>query len=307
MANSFNWSDLISRAGLSDPFAPDTSARNGRAALRKLVPVMETSPPDVAEVRDLVIPGPAGDIAARLYVPDASNAPAPLTVFFHGGGYVFGDLESHHRMAQRLAAQSECRLLAIDYRLAPECPFPAAYEDCLAALDWAAGEGAVELGADPDRLAVAGDSAGGGLAAAIAQARRGRIRFQLLIYPLLQLAETRKIKPKMLEGHMLSANALDWIRDTYCGETDPMDPRISPLFETDLTGLPPAHIAAAELDPLFDEGQAYRDRLQAAGVKVSYHLSKGLPHGFFNMTRVAIGADKQVRRAAEVLRAGLTA
>ena len=99
MANSFNWSDLISRAGLSDPFAPDTSARNGRAALRKLVPVMETSPPDVAEVRDLVIPGPAGDIPARLYVPEASNESAPLTVFFHGGGYVFGDLESHHRMS----------------------------------------------------------------------------------------------------------------------------------------------------------------------------------------------------------------
>jgi len=307
MANEFNWSDLMSRAGLSDPFAPGTSARNGRAAMRKLVPVMETSPPDIAEVRDLTIPGPAGDIPARLYVPEASTAPAPLTVFFHGGGYVFGDLETHHRMAQRLAVQSECRLLAIDYRLAPEHPFPAAYEDCLAAFDWAAGEGTEDMGADPDRIAVAGDSAGGGLAAAIAQARRSLIRFQLLIYPLLQLAETSKIKPKMLEGHMLSANALDWIRDTYCGEADLMDPRISPLFETGLSGLPPAYIAAAELDPLRDEGQAYRDRLQAAGVKVSYHLSKGLPHGFFNMTRVAMGAEKQAGIGARALKAGLTA
>lgn len=307
MANSFNWSDLIARAGLSDPFAPGTSLRNGRAAMCKLVPVMETSPPDIAEVRDLAIPGPAGDIPARLYVPDTGASPAPLTVFFHGGGYVFGDLESHHRVAQRLAVQSECRLLAIDYRLAPENPFPAAYEDCLAAFDWAAGDGADELGADPARLAVAGDSAGGGLAAAIAQARRDRIRFQLLIYPLLQLAETRKIKPKMLEGHMLSANALDWIRDTYCDETDPMDSRISPLFERDLAGLPPACIAAAELDPLLDEGQAYRDRLQAAGVEVSYHLSKGLPHGFFNMTRVAIGAEKQASLAADALKTGLAA
>ncbi|WP_394692699.1 alpha/beta hydrolase [Hyphobacterium sp.] len=306
MANSFNWSDLISRAGLSDPFAPDTSARNGRKALRKLVPVMETSPPDVAEIRDLTLPGPDGEVAARLYVPENTSETGPLTVFFHGGGYAFGDLESHHRVAQRLAAQADCRVLAIDYRLAPEHPFPAAYDDCLAALDWVAGEGGNSLGVDPDRIAVAGDSAGGGLAAAVAQARRDRIAFQLLIYPLMQLAETRKIKPKMLEGHMLSTGALDWIRDVYCQDHDPMDPRISPLFESDLTGLPPTFIAAAELDPLLDEGQAYRDRMQAAGVSVGYHLSKGLPHGFFNMTRIAKGAEKQAALAAAALKAGLS-
>jgi len=305
MANSFNWTDLISRAGLSDPFAPGTSAKNGRKAMRKLVPVMESNPPDVAETRALILPGPEGDIPARLYVPLDAPGIGPLTVFFHGGGYAFGDLESHHRVAQRLAAQAECRVMAVDYRLAPEHAFPAAYEDCLAAFDWAAGEGAAEIGADISHLAVAGDSAGGGLAAAVAQARRDNVRFQLLIYPLLQLAETRKIKPKMLEGHMLSTGALDWIRDVYCQGHDPMDPRISPLFETELPGLPPTYIAAAELDPLLDEGQAYRDRLQAAGVEVSHHLSNGLPHGFFNMTRIAIGAEKQAGLAAEALKAGL--
>jgi acetyl esterase/lipase len=307
MANSFDWSDLMARAGLSDPFAPGTSARNGRKAMRKLVPVMESTPPDVAEIQDITLPGPGGEIAARFYRPIDAPETGPLTLFFHGGGYAFGDLESHHRVAQRLAAQSQCRLLAIDYRLAPEHPFPAALEDCLAAFDWLVAGGSARLGADPKRIAVAGDSAGGGLAAAVAQARRDNVRFQLLIYPLLQLAETRKIKPKMLEGHMLSAGALDWIRDTYCGDCDPMDPRMSPLFETRLAGLPPAHIAAAELDPLLDEGQAYRDRLQATGIPVSYHLSKGLTHGFFNMTRVAIGAEKQVRLAAEALKAGLGA
>jgi acetyl esterase/lipase len=305
MANSFNWSDLVSRAGLSDPFAPDTSAKNGRKAMRKLVPAMESAPPPVGEVRDLILPGPAGDLPARLYVPENAPETGPLTVFFHGGGYAFGDLESHHRVAQRLAAQAHCRLLAVDYRLSPEHPFPAAYEDCVAAFDWVAGEGAAGIGADISRLAVAGDSAGGGLAAAVAQARRDRIAFQLLIYPLMQLAETRKVKPKMLEGHMLSTGALDWIRDVYCQDHDPMDPRISPLFESDLTGLPPTFMAAAELDPLLDEGRAYRDRLQAAGVRVDYHLSKALPHGFFNMTRIAIGAEKQASLAAEALRAGL--
>lgn len=293
MAKSFNWSDLIARAGLSDPFAPDTSRKNGRAALRKLVPFMELPAPDVCDVQEISVPGPAGEIPARLYVPD--DATDAMIVFYHGGGYAFGDLDSHHRVAQRLSAQTGCRLLAVDYRLAPEHRFPAAYEDALAAFDWAASE---PIG----KLIVAGDSAGGGLAAAIAQARRSRTDFQLLIYPLLQLAETRKIKPKMLEGHMLSAHALDWIRDTYCGETDPMDARISPLFADDLAGLPPAHIVAAELDPLLDEGQAYRDRLQAAGVPVSYQLAKGLPHGFFNLTRVAIGADKQCEQAAKAVR-----
>lgn len=296
MANSFNWSDLMERAGLADPFAPETSRKNGRIAMRKLVPLMESPAPDVSDVQEISVPGPAGEIPARLYVPD--NPADALIVFYHGGGYAFGDLDSHHRVAQRLSAQTGCRLLAVDYRLAPENPFPAAYEDALAAFDWAASE---PIG----KLAVAGDSAGGGLAAAVAQARRGKVDFQLLIYPLLQLAETRKIKPKMLEGHMLSAHALDWIRDTYCGGTDPMDPRISPLFADDLRGLPPTHIVAAELDPLLDEGQAYRDRLQAAGVTVSYQLAKGLPHGYFNMTRVAIGADKQCEQAAKVLRDGL--
>lgn len=298
MATSFNWSDIISRAGLTDPFAPGTSRRAGRAAFRNLVPIMESVAPPVSDVNDLSVPGPAGEIPARLYTPD--NALDAMTVFYHGGGYAFGDLDSHHRVAQRLCAQSGSRVLSVDYRLAPENPFPAAWEDAIAALDWAVSEG-------PARLAVAGDSAGGGLAAAVAQARRDKIDFQLLIYPLLQLAETRKVKPKMMEGHMLSGRALDWIREHYCGDCDPMDERLSPLFSTDLKGLPPAYIAAAELDPLFDEGQAYRDRLQSAGIPVNYQLAKGLPHGFFNLTRVAIGAEAQCEMAATALRDALSA
>jgi acetyl esterase len=297
MATSFNWSDILDRAGLADPFAPDTSRRAGRAAFRKLVPIMESSAPPVSDVNDLSVPGPAGEIPARLYTPD--HALDAMTVFYHGGGYAFGDLESHHRVAQRLCAGSRSRVLAVDYRLAPEHPFPAAWEDAIAALDWAASEA-------PGKLAVAGDSAGGGLAACVAQARRDKIDFQLLIYPLLQLAETRKVKPKMLQGHMLSARALDWIREAYCGDCDPMDPRLSPLFADDLAGLPAAYIAAAELDPLLDEGRAYRDRLLAAGVAVDYRLAKGLPHGFFNLTRVARGAEAQCDAAAAALHRALS-
>lgn len=305
MANTFDWSDLMARAGLADPFAPGTSREKGRAALRRLVSFVELPAPDVAEIRDIDVRGADGELPARLYVPhDAGHT---LTLFYHGGGYAFGDLESHHRVVQRLAAVSQSPVLAIDYRLAPEHPFPAAYDDAIAAFDWAAEEGSARTGLTPDRIAVAGDSAGGGLAAAVAQARRDHVHFQLLIYPLLQLAETRKVNPKMMEGHMLSTRALDWIRENYCAGGDPMDPRISPLFAEDLATLPPAHIIAAELDPLLDEGQAYRDRLQAAGVPVTYELAKGLPHGFFNMTRVWPGADKQADQAFTLLREGLAA
>ena len=229
-----------------------------------------------------------------------------MCLYFHGGGYALGGLESHDRVCRRLCAMSGVRILAVEYRLAPEHAFPAAYEDALAAFDWAAGEGAQRLGADPASLAVAGDSAGGGLAAAVAQERRTHIRFQLLIYPLLQLAEVRKEKLKAFEGHILSAKTLEWIRDKYV--VDPAmvrDPRCSPLFCEDLTGLPPAYIAAAELDPLQAEGRAYADKLAAFGVPVDYHLARKLPHGYFNMTRTLPVAKRLVDKAGEALGAAL--
>jgi acetyl esterase len=225
----------------------------------------------------------------------------------HGGGYVIGDLETHDRECRRLAAHSGARLMAIDYRLAPEHPFPAAVDDTLAAFDWLVSEaGRDRAGADPARIAVAGDSAGGGLAAYLAQVRRDAIRFQLLIYPLLQLVERRKPRLKALEGHLLASFTLERIAEAYLPEADlAKDPRVSPLFETDLTGLPKTHIFAAELDPLLDEGQAYRDRLLALGLPVDYTLGKGLPHGYFNLTAVLPGAKALVDAAAVALGDGL--
>ena len=206
-------------------------------------------------------------------------------------------------MWRSLAALSGVRILALDYRLAPEHRFPAAVDDALAAFDWLAGEaGSEAVGADPTRLAVGGDSAGGGLAAVVSQERRAQLRFQLLIYPLMQLVERKKPKLKALEGHLFSAFTLNQIARAYLSsDEEARDVRVSPLFETDLAGLPPAHIFAAELDPLLDEGRAYRDRLQATGLKAGYTLGKALPHGYFNLTAILPGAKTLVNDAARVL------
>ena len=182
------WPEALVKFGIEDPFEPARTAPRMRQALRNATPHMDVKAPDLEAVEDFAIPGPAGDIPVRLYIPFGSEGPAPLTLYMHGGGYVIGDLDTHDRECRRLAAHSGARLMAIDYRLAPEHPFPAAIEDTLAAFDWlVSDEGQTRAGADPQRIAVAGDSAGGGLAAMLTQARREQIRFQLLIYPLLQL------------------------------------------------------------------------------------------------------------------------
>jgi acetyl esterase len=301
------WPEALVKFGIEDPFEPARTAPRMRQALRNATPHMDVKAPDLEAVEDFAIPGPAGDIPARLYIPFGSVGPAPLTLYMHGGGYVIGDLDTHDRECRRLAAHSGARLMAIDYRLAPEHPFPAAIEDTLAAFDWlVSDEGQARTGADPQRIAVAGDSAGGGLAAMLAQARREQIRFQLLIYPLLQLVERRKPRLKALEGHLLAAFTLEKIALAYLPDPElAKDPRVSPLFESELAGLPKTHIFAAELDPLLDEGKAYRDRLIALGLPVDYTLGKGLPHGYFNLTAVLPGAKALVDAAAVALGDGL--
>jgi acetyl esterase len=301
MTNS-PWAHALTKLGLDDPFEPDRTAPHMRRVLLRATPHMDVAPPPVDRVEELMVPGGAAPRPARLYVPQGSIDPAPCTLFLHGGGYVIGDIETHDRLCRRLAAKSGVRILSLDYRLAPEHAFPAGVDDVLAAFDWLASDGAELVGADPERLAVAGDSAGGGLAAMLGQQRRSSIRFQLLIYPLLQLVERRKPKLKALEGHLLSVTALDQIVRAYLNdEAEVSDLRVSPLLEDDLSGLPPTYIAAAELDPLYDEGIAYRDRLQAAGVKVEYTLGRALPHGYFNLTAVMPGAKGLINSAASAL------
>lgn len=301
------WPSALTKFGIDDPFDPARAAPRMREALRNAAPHMDVTPPALEAVEDFVIPGPGGDIPARLYIPFGSVGPAPCTLYMHGGGYVIGDLDTHDRECRRLAAHSGARLVAIDYRLAPEHPFPAAVDDTLAAFDWLVSQaGTARTGADPRRIAVAGDSAGGGLAAMLAQARRRQIRFQLLIYPLLQLVERRKPRLKALEGHLLAAFTLERVALAYLRDPEQAkDPRVSPLLETDLAGLPKAHIFAAELDPLLDEGKAYRDRLIALGQKVDYTLGETLPHGYFNLTAILPGAKRLVDAAALALGDGL--
>jgi acetyl esterase len=279
-----------------------------RVALRRSLETLEGPPVELADIRPVTIPGPTGPMPARLYTPLAAGLPpGPVLMFIHGGGFVLCDLDTHDRLCRRLASLSHVRVLSVDYRLAPKHKFPAAYDDTLAAFDWAAGPGAEELGFDPRRIAVGGDSAGGNLAAAIAQARRrgGALpapTFQLLIYPLMQLAEDHARPQRILEGHFVSKAIIDGVRTNYLvDEEDALDPRASPLFAKDLAGVAPAFVMTAGLDPLQHEARAYADMLAAAGVRVQLEHYGTVPHGFLQMTAVLNVAVDAVEDAADAL------
>jgi acetyl esterase len=247
-----------------------------------------TAPRDdtgLASVDDLEVGGADGMLPARIYRPSGAIPKGPVVVFFHGGGWVIGSIQSHDNTAGRLAAESGCTVISVEYRLAPEHKFPAPLEDAYAATAWVA-EHADELGVDATRLAVAGDSAGGNLAAAVALLARDRegpaIAYQLLIYPVTELGVQSASRIENGDKpYLLSSRAMDWFEDHYVGGVEGVDWRAAPLRAEDLSGLPPAFVVTAELDPLRDEGEAYADRLRQAGVKVNVHRAEGMIHGFF--------------------------
>ena len=276
-----------------------------RQALGKAHELVEAAPPPIASRLDLSVQGPGGDIPLRLYTPHGAAEPGPALIYFHGGGFVIGTLNTYDAVCQRLAAVTGVRVLSVDYRLAPEHPFPAAVEDAFAVFDAAANDAFADQGVDALTLCVGGDSAGGNLAASVARERRDRVRFQLLIYPLLQLMETKKPKPRWQDGPLLAAATLSNIRKHYLVDADPADLRVSPLLANDLAGLPPAYILAAELDPLLDEGHAYADRLAISGVAVEHTLHKGVPHGFLNASKLIPAAIPALEAAGRALLAGL--
>lgn len=258
----------------------------------------------IGSVRDLEV----GDLPARLYTPRDPAGNGSLLVFFHGGGWISGDLDTHDAVCRFLAEQSGARVLALDYRLAPEHPFPAAYDDCVAAYRWVV-ENAGSLGADPDRLAVGGDSAGGCLAAttAIAAATEGLpLAFQLLVYPGTDMRGGTESREMFGEGFYLTTDFMDQARDLYT--PDPAlhaDPRVSPLLAEVPDGLAPAYVATAGFDPLRDEGEAYARKLADAGVQVELRRFPGLIHGFLNILVSGRSSRAAVTELASRLRAAL--
>lgn len=249
----------------------------------------ETLP--VARIVNRTIPGPAGEIAVRLYWPNtsaAAQAPSPAIVYFHGGGHVIGSLDSHDLIARNLCGGAEAIVVSVDYRMGPEHRFPAAVDDSFAALDWVHAN-AASLGADPARLGVHGDSAGGNLAAVVALLARDRggpaLRLQSLVYPVADFRmESASYTTYATGCGILTADAMKWFRRHYLRSMDDaMDWRASPLLAPDLAGVAPAIVIAAECDVLHDEGLAYAERLKAAGVAVEYRRYAGMIHAFFGM------------------------
>jgi acetyl esterase len=255
--------------------------------------VTNPEPPELKSVQPLAIPSPAGSIPARVYTPKAprlSNGLAPCLVFFHGGGWVIGDLDSHDVVCRKLADEGQLIVISVDYRLAPEHKFPAAVDDAIAATKWISGN-AKQFGIDASRLVVGGDSAGGNLAAVVAiSARDGdgpAIAGQVLIYPATDFAMTHPSHREPETSILLTHSVIKWFRDHYLvGTADAGDWRASPARAATLVGLPPAYVLTAGADPLRDEGNEYAERLEQAGVAVTYRTFPGQFHGFFTMGKL---------------------
>jgi acetyl esterase len=259
----------------------------------------------VGSVVDRRIPGPAGDIPVRVYTPNGT-APFPLLVYFHGGGWVLGGIDTHDGTCRSLANGAGCVVVSVDYRLAPEHRYPAAAEDCCAATQWAAAH-AAELGADARRVAVGGDSAGGNLAAVVALMARDRggpaLVLQLLIYPATDARFDTASYRDNADGYLLTAADMRWFWDHYLGDSGRgAEPYASPLRAADLSGLPPALVITAEFDPLRDEGEAYAKRLEDAGVASRLSRYDGMIHGFFGMGQMIDRANAAVGEACANLK-----
>jgi len=227
--------------------------------MRRLTKQFDEPGPQMKQLEELSITSPVGDISARLYTPHgAASDGGPTFIYLHGGGWVTGSIESHDSICLRIASGSALRVLSVEYRLAPDHPFPAAIDDCEVALNWALdGHGAAH-GIDAARIAIGGDSAGGNMAAFLAQKYRRQLTAQILFYPVMQMLELKPQKPGPQDMLQLGFVALKFIEEHYIVDADKTDTKVSPLLEDDLTGLPPAYILTAGLDPLRAEGKAYR-------------------------------------------------
>ena len=274
--------------------------------------ITQPAPPEVGEVLDLEASGPKGSIPLRLYRPLGATSEAaalPVLVYFHGGGWVIGDLDTHDTLCRELANGSGAAVVAVDYRMGPEHRFPAAVDDCIAATRWVRAHAAA-LGLDPARLAVGGDSAGGNLAAVVSIAARDATEvapaFQLLIYPATDMRRTAPSHTTNGQGYLLTRDTITYFHDHYITDpADDLDWRASPLLHADLTKLPPALVLTAGYDPLRDEGLAYAEALTAAGNRAAYVCFERQIHGFILMGRVLDEANTAVALCAAELRRAL--
>lgn len=297
---------VIERAAKSGlPPYYSVSAVEARRLYKETRAALSPPVPDVEAVRALAASGPAGPIALRLYRGLGTEAGAlPVLVYFHGGGWTIGDLDTHDIVCRTLANKARCALVAVDYRMGPEHKFPAAVEDCVAATRWVA-EQAAALGVDAARIAVGGDSAGGNLATVVAITLRDAggppLVFQALAYPATDQRMDSASHTRFGAGYLLTRDNMLWFRDNYLAPGDYDDWRASPIRAADLARLPPAHIITAGYDPLLDEGRAYSDRLLAAGVPVLYECFEGMAHGFLTMGGVVAAANHALYRLGQSL------
>jgi acetyl esterase/lipase len=282
-------------------------------------PITEVSPPEAREIRRAHVKPSAielheirdvdaGGVPARLYRPSGADG-LGLLIYCHGGGWVVGDLDTHDSTARALAVESGHAVLSVDYRLAPEHPFPAAFEDAVTATRWAA-EHATELGCDPDRLAIGGDSAGANLSAAVTQLAPVPLRFQLLVYPVTDARCNTSSYEEFCDGPYLTRASMDWYIDHYlCGEEVSCDDsRVSPLLGEDdaLAKSPPTYIVTVETDVLRDEGEAYAERLEAVGVPTTLRRYEGMFHGFFALPEQIDAGREAIAEASRELRDALS-
>lgn len=300
---------LLRLQRLEGPAAETVAITKGRRIIESSSVLAGGTQP-IGAVTDRTIDGPGGPLGLRFYTPRGLSGRSPALVFIHGGGWIYGSLDSHDATCRFLAEQAQVRVVSVDYRLAPEAQFPAAFDDCWAAWRWVT-EHATGLGIDAERVAVGGDSAGGNLAALVAQHAAGdddvvSPAFQLLIYPATDFVEEAASRLTYAEGFFLTKQFMDLARDNYlAGDEDTSDLRLSPLRQ-DPTGTAPAYVVTAGFDPLLDEGQAFADSLRDAGVPVEYVCEEGLIHGFANMVGLGRSAPRAMRRAASALQRGLS-
>ncbi|RJF94721.1 alpha/beta hydrolase [Oleomonas cavernae] len=282
-----------------------------RLLYNRLASTMGGTPRAVERVEELAIPGPAGALRARLYVPHGAALPAPMLVFFHGGGFVVGDLDDYEVPCRLLADEAKCLVLSAEYRLAPEAQFPAQSDDAEAVWRWANAQ-AASLGADPQRIAVGGDSAGGHIAAALSQVAESRgaprPKHQLLIYPSADMTQAWPSLDLYAEGFMLTKPLLEhFMGSVLPAGADVDDPRVTPLRAPSLAGLPSATVVLAGFDPLQDQGQAYAQAMAASQVPVKTLMYERLIHGFVSFPGTVERADKAMREIAAELKLGLAA